>query len=199
MPRAPRIITKAASELREAAAIKRGSQIAEASLVYPVIIVISVMSVAAMAHFYSCAAKAAAMSIDARSTADATARTVKRTGAIYDAISKTNGAPAEDGGDNSDKDYYGTAYGSAAGGRNGYSIEEENGILYGKVKASYTAELSMSGMFSAARRDVYTVQCSALNESQLIWKKQLIGDILGNGDIENGPSDSGAPGCTENE
>ena len=53
-----------------AAAHRRGSQIAEASLVYPVIIVVSVMSVAAMAHFYSCAAKAAAMSIDVRSTAD---------------------------------------------------------------------------------------------------------------------------------
>ena len=154
-----------------AAARRRGSQIAEASLVYPVIIVVSVMSVAAMAHFYSCAAKAAAMSIDVRSTADEKACSVKRTGDIYDAVRNGYSAPAESRG------YYDTAYGGASRGR--YSIEEENGLLYGKVKASYIAEYSMSGMFRASRRDVYTVEHAAINEAKLIWKKQLAGDILG--------------------
>lgn len=154
-----------------AAARRRGSQIAEASLVYPVIIVVSVMSVAAMAHFYSCAAKAAVMSIDARSTAGEKACSVQRTGDIYDAVWQGYGAPTEGGG------YYDTVYGGAA--RSSYSIEEENGLLYGKIKASYTAEYSMSGMFSASRRDIYTVESAAVNEAKLIWKKQLAGDILG--------------------
>ena len=52
-------------------------------------------------------------------------------------------------------------------------------MLYGRVKASYIAEYSMSGMFRASRRDVYTVERAAVNEAKLIWKKQLAGDILG--------------------
>lgn len=158
-------------KIYRAAARRRGSQIAEASLVYPVIIVVSVMSVAAMAHFYSCAAKAAAMSIDVRSTADENACSVKRAGDIYDAVRQGYSAPEEKDG------YYDAAYGGTS--RGSYSIEEENGLLYGKVRASYIAEYSMSGMFSVSRRDIYTVERAAVNEAKLIWKKQLAGDILG--------------------
>ena len=111
------------------------------------------------------------MSIDVRSTADEKACSVKRTGDIYDAVRNGYSAPAESRG------YYDTAYGGAL--RGSYSIEEKNGMLYGKVKASYIAEYSMSGMFRASRNDVYTVERAAVNEAKLIWKKRLAGDILG--------------------
>ncbi len=183
---------------RAASRLRRGSQIAEASLVYPVIIVVSVMSVAAMVHFYSCSAKAAAMSIDARSTADDTARSVKRTGEIYDAVKGRYDAPAS-GDDGDNNGYYDAAYSEASGGGNGYSITEESGLLYGKIKASYTAKLSMSGMFSASRSDAYMIQRSAVNEAQLIWKKQLISGIFGGDTIGDDTDENSAAGSTENE
>ena len=176
--------------MRRAAARRQGSQIAEASLVYPVIIVVSVMSVTAMAHFYSCSANAAAMSIDARSIAGETARIVERKGDVYDAVRRYDEADAPEGGN-----YYGAAYGQRAGMGKSYSLEEESGLLYGKVTASYRAQFSMSGMFSASRSDIYAIERSAVNEAKLIWKKQLVGEIFGSITDNGAPT---APSASEN-
>ena len=157
---------------------RRGSQIAEASLVYPIIITVSVISVAAMVHFYSCSAIAAAMSIDARSTAGWKADSVIRNGDIYNALRKNYDDSSGDGG------YYSSVYSKPASGIDSYSIEEKNGLLYGSITASYTARLSLSGMFNISRNDMYVIKRSSVNEAQLIWKKQLIRDIVGSAGSE---------------
>lgn len=179
--------------MRRAAAGRQGSQIAEATLVYPVIIVVSVMSVAAMAHFYSCSANAAAMSIDARSIAGETARSIERNGGIYDAVAWISGGAQDPEAENDN--YYGAVYGKDSDIGKSYSLEEESGLLYSKVTASYRARFSMSGMFSASRSDIYAIECSAVNETKLIWKKQLVGEIFGSITDNGAPA---APSTSEN-
>lgn len=166
-------LRRSVNRIFEMAVNRRGSQIAEASLVYPIIIAVSVISVAAMVHFYSCSAIAAAMSIDARSTADLKADSVIRNGYIYNALRKNYDDSSDDEG------YYTSVYSKPASGRDSYSIEEKNGLLYGSVTGSYTERLSMSGMFNISRNDTHVIKRSSVNEAQLIWKKQLIRDIAG--------------------
>lgn len=141
---------------------RRGSQIAEASLVYPLIIAVSIISIALMTHFSMCAEGSAAMCMDVRAMADESAQVVIRASDAEDPESFQN-----DSRENTEYDI------------KEYDIQESRGLLYKKLKGSYSAEFAVNGIFDISGGNVYSSERSCVSEADLIWKRQLLEDIAG--------------------
>jgi hypothetical protein len=133
-------------------ACRRGSQMVEASLIFPLIVVISVMSVAVMIYFYDCTETAAVMSMDVRSLAGEEAGTCSSDDAENrSVISEKNNFE--------------------------YDISEKSGLLFRKITASSDADYDETRFFNISNEKYFSFSRSCINEAEIIWKKQLIKEI----------------------
>lgn len=150
---------------------KAGSQFVEASLVYPVIVAVSVISVCLMVFFYSCAETAAVMSMDIRAISSESAGTVKRT---QMSAGVTTGAESAD-------DVYSSENMGTANRKStlSYDIEESRGLLYKKFTASCRAGVNIKMVFNVSGIKEFSACRSSVNEAERIWLRQTAKEVMG--------------------
>lgn len=136
---------------------KKGSQFIEASLIYPIIIVISVVSILLMVFFYSCSETAAVMSMDIRALSGESAGTVGRISQDSDSESDRKNCKST----------------------LSYDIYEERGLLYSEFAASCRASFKADGWFGISGVKEFSARRSCVNEAESIWRRQCAEEIVG--------------------
>lgn len=159
---------------------KAGSQFAEASLVYPVIVAVSVISVCLMVFFYSCAETAAVMSMDIRAISSETAGTVKRT-------QMSEGVLVGADSTNSADDAYSSENTGSVNRKStlSYDIEESRGLLYKKFTASCRAGVNIKMFFNVSGMKEFSARRSSVNEAERIWLRQTAEEVMGDDEDES--------------
>ena len=121
----------------------------EATMIYPVIVVITVTLIAISLYIYNCGAAYSDMTREVKRAAGYDAGTV-----IYGDASEFDGGGV-------------------------YDIYKEKSLLSEKYNAVLNTEYSSNFVISAFHSATFAFECSSLNEAKLIWDKEFASDIVG--------------------
>ena len=128
---------------------RKGTYIVEATMIYPIIVVVTVMLIAISLYIYNCCAAYSDMSRDMKRLAGFEAGTV-----TY-----------------SDTDEF--------GGEGDYDVSVENGLLSKKYAAVIDTEYRNNFVIKTDHMASFSFKSDVLNEAGLIWDEEFAKDMAG--------------------